>query len=435
MSNWRGFRTVKQKQIERQVAAYARLQMFSGAVLVAQNGRVVHRSICGLASHELQVKLGFEHRFNIGSISKLFVALAVARLAEQGRLDLNDPLSMTLLDFPNADLITLTHLLTNTAGLADHIVDPVTAELSTKAHSLDQLVALIGGMTPIAAPGTGLAYSNAHWVLLAKVIERVTGRPYAVAMKELVFDKAGLKNTGIAISAGVIPNQVSGYEIGISGVSRANFIDPSFEIGAGGVYSSCDDLWMLRQALSAGIIVSAEMWAQMQEPRERADDLGYGLGVISGRRFGREWHGHSGGTMGFVGTFTHYNSDDLTIIVLCNYGNGDAIQLDKDIAAIMFDEAYNAPRLVTGIGLTFDQLSKFTGSYAMRYMGRPIVLNVISVGNGLEAKFPMLPVAALLPISPTSFQAFIKGGRVTFVFDQNGVALNWSGEKIYGVRR
>lgn len=435
MSNWLGFRTVKQKQIERQVAAYARLQMFSGAVLVAQNGRVVHRSIRGIASHELQVKLGFEHRFNIGSISKLFVALAVARLAAQGRLDLNDALSKTLPDFPNADQITLAHLLTNMAGLADHIVDPVTAELSTKAYSLDQLVTLIAGMAPIAAPGSGLAYSNAHWVLLAKVIERVTGQPYAVAMKELVFDRAGLADTAIADHSAVMPNQVSGYEIGSSGVLPANFIDPSFEIGAGGIYSTCDDLWMLQQALTTHKIVSPRMWEEMQEPHGVADDLGYGLGVISGRRFGRDWHGHSGGTMGFVSTFTHFPNDDLTIIVLCNYGNGDAIQLDKDIAAIVFGEPCLAPKIPTGIDLPIDQLRVFEGSFDMRYMGRPMVLEISLAGAALTAKFPLLSSAILLSITPTSFQASIKGGRVTFEFDENGVALNWSGEKIYGSRK
>ncbi len=435
MSKWLGFCTSKQKLIEQQIAAYARLQMFSGAVLVAKGNKVMHRSTRGLASHELQVNLGFTHRFNIGSISKLFVALAVARLAEQGRLKLNEPLSKTLPNFPNAGQITLTHLLSNTAGLADHIVDPITAEFSTKAHSLDQLVALIAGMAPIAAPGMPLAYSNAHWVLLAKVIERVTGQSYAVALKELVFDVAGLADTAIAERSAAMPNQVTGYEIGSSGALPASFIDPSFEIGAGGIYSTCDDLWMLQQALTTHKIVSPRMWAQMREPHGFADDLGYGLGVISGQRFGWNWHGHSGGTMGFVSTFTHYPDDDLTIIVLCNYGNGDAIQLDKDIAAIMFDKPCLAPILPAGINLPIDQLREFEGSFDMHYMGRPMVLEISLAGSALTAKFPLLPSATLLPITPTSFQASIKGGRVTFEFDKNGVAMNWSGEKIYGIRR
>ena len=167
--------------------------------------------------------------------------------------------------------------------------------------------------------------------------------------------------------------------------------------------------------------------------------MGYGYGVVTGRRFGRAWWGHSGGTFGFTSFLTHYPAEDVTVIVLSNFDNGSAAGLEHDLAAVMFREPYSLPSDNLEVTVARDVLATYEGTYRTEFAGRRTDARVKLEGDHLCVTFPLLPTARLRALSPTRFQGRLKGGEVTFVFvvEQEqvvGIALDWSGHKLFAPR-
>jgi CubicO group peptidase (beta-lactamase class C family) len=331
-----------------------------GAVaLVAQGDRILFRGAAGLASVELQVPLDPAQRFHIGSLTKTVTAATVLRLAAAKRLSLDDPLARYLPDYPNGAHITLAQLLDHTAGISDAFDAAPTESLDTAA-----VVKRIAAKPADFPPGSAWRYSNAGYLLLGAVIEKVTGKPWQEAMREQVFEPAGMRHTLYGGDTDIVPGQVEGYSADGRGAAvRAPFASMSGPGAAGALSSNVDDLFRFLRALRGGLLPSALNRA-MTTAQHTSDGqpVPYGYGIMLGNVRGRPVLEHNGGIDGFAAQFTYFPAQDVTVVVLANTDSGrpNPRALAHRLGALAIGDPYPALPVQP---LSAEQAQRLAGRY------------------------------------------------------------------------
>lgn len=234
--------------LDRFIGRFAGFGMFDGTVLVDAGGEVIYRRSFGKASYEFDIDHNRETRFRIASVSKLVTDVAVARLVDEGSMNLDDPLKKYLPDFPSSDAITVEHLLRQTSGIA-HTNDQPWGE---EAMTLDVLVARLAEVPLDFAPGSKASYSNGGYAVLAKAIETATGQSFGDALRDLVFDPLGMTGSGhITDSRAPIEKMASAYEPGTYPGRRrhSRYYAVESRPAGGSLYSTADDLHRFARAV------------------------------------------------------------------------------------------------------------------------------------------------------------------------------------------
>jgi CubicO group peptidase (beta-lactamase class C family) len=239
---------------------------FSGVVLVANGGEPVFRQAYGVAERRFDVPIRVDTRFNIGSIGKLITQMAIAQLAEAGKLRLEDKLERWLPDWPreSAVKITIEHLVAHRSGVPDFLNEPYLHERFFKTdrsrlrHNRDFL-SIFRDEPLLFEPGTSERYSNSGFVLLGEIIGKASGEDFYDYVRKHILDPAGMKETGYFESDDVTPNVATGYypDRDADGALRENTIRlwPR-GFAAGGLYSTVDDLLRFETALRGGELAS-----------------------------------------------------------------------------------------------------------------------------------------------------------------------------------
>lgn len=275
---------------------------FSGAVSVTRNGKELVRGAWGLADREKKIPNRPDTRFNLGSMNKMFTAVAVAQLAQSGKLSFQDPVGKHLKDYPNreiAEKVTIHHLLTHTGGTGD-IFGPEFDRNIEKLRGLKDYVALYGARPPRFPPGSRWAYSNYGFILLGRIIEEVSGMSYYDYVREKIFLPAGMKSTASYWKTEEVDNLARGYDPGPDGSFKRNDDTlPMRGTSAGGGYSTVDDLQRFAAALLGRKLLDAKHTALLTTPHASTGRRGaYGYGFIIGGEGPWKWFGHGGGAPG-----------------------------------------------------------------------------------------------------------------------------------------
>lgn len=322
------------RELETFVDRLAGADAFSGAVLLARHGKPLFQKAYGQASKEFGVPNRVDTKFNLGSMNKMFTAVAIAQLAEQGKLSFEDPLSKFLPDFPDAETaskIRIKHLLTHTSGLGSYFNQQFRESSRARWRTVDDMMQLARGDSAAFEPGTRSAYSNTGFLVLGKVIEKVTGQSYYDYVRENIFRPAGMTSTDSYELDRVTPNLALGYEKEFTdqGVSfRNNLFQHVIRGGpAGGGYSTVEDLLRFDQALRANKLVGPE-YVQLllsAKPELHSARYGYGFGVDPERGIA----GHSGGFPGISSNLDMFLGSGYTAVVLSNYGGGSMPVVQK----------------------------------------------------------------------------------------------------------
>lgn len=289
----------------------------SGAVLLARDGRPLLKAGYGLADEAAGTANTPRTRFCIGSMGKLFTAVAVMQAVEAGRLALEAPLRAYLPDYPNAaiaDQVTLRHLLTHTGGTGDIFGPAYDGHAGSSSDPAD-LVRLYGARDPQFAPGSRWGYSNYGFVLLGRVLEVVAGKPYGVLVEEQVLGPARMDATTL-VFAGRGPTATAYAGARQTGLRP---LPPYVGLPAGGGYSSVEDLHRFVIALTGGRLLRGETLRAMTSPLVVAGAGHWGLGFAIRERNGRRYFGHGGAAPGVNGDLAVFT--DRTTIVLANRGH------------------------------------------------------------------------------------------------------------------
>ncbi|KLD62318.1 serine hydrolase domain-containing protein [Dyella japonica] len=316
--------------------------------VIAKGDTIVYRGATGLAQIELGVPLDPDQVLRIASVTKMFTAATVIKLAEMGKLSLDDTLATYLPDFPNAGKITLRELLQHTAGVSDKTKDPQPGFMRRDVDTAT-LVDEIRKRTPAFAPGAQQQYSNGGYILLGAVIEKVTGEPWHVAMTRLLLEPLGLQHIRYGDNAVVIPGRVAGYtsDNPAHQINNAGYISMSIPAAAGGLVATADDLLRWMRALAHGQVISAKDFQMMITPAMPGAAHPYGMGMYLWHVRGSSMVGHTGQIDGFCSAVAYLPKQDVTVIVLANDDHFDARTMSRRLAAIALGRPYETPVAAT----------------------------------------------------------------------------------------
>lgn len=401
------------------------------AVAVVQNDEIVLSRGYGLANLEYRVVVTPDTPFDIGSVTKQFTAFAVAMLAAEGKLSLDDDVRKFIPEMrATGSIIRIEHLLNHTSGLRDEfnlltmegygVEDAITFEHSLRLITNQEEL--------LFEPGEKWEYSNSGYTLLAEVISRVTQTPYRVWIKANVFTPLGMTRTSFPEDVGtIIEGRARSYTATASGF-RAAAVNKS-SLGCSNLFSTAND--MARWAVNFNNVrVGGQSIISRMGERGILNDgtlTDYAFGQFLGEYRGAHTFSHGGGVGGYRSAFIRFPEQKLAVIVLANADYFNAMALAKQVAEIFIGDVLHAapPGVENGsaneaASRKSVELKDCIGSYRLESTGK--VLEVVMQDTVLALKNLATEGKALPLAQLDSGQFMIEGMglRLSFVVDDDG---------------
>ena len=323
------------EQLERLVEREMRVQGLPiVAIALVDDQQIVWAKGFGTVDSATRRDAGPQTVFRVGSVSKLFTDIAIMQLVEQGKLDLDAPVSRYIPDFhphnPFGKAITLRQLMSHRSGLVRE--PPVGSYFDSTSPPLAATIASLNRTTLVYAPETHTKYSNAAIATVGYVLERVAGAPFAQALSKAVLEPLGMTSSGFA------PTPILTRDVAPASMWTLDgrmFAAPSFQLGiapAGSMYTTVTDLGRFLSALFAGgrgvngSVLEPETIAQMWTPQfaRGGEQSGYGIGFRIGTLDGHKSVGHDGAIYGFATTLQALPNDKLGVVVVTTRDGANA---------------------------------------------------------------------------------------------------------------
>jgi D-alanyl-D-alanine carboxypeptidase len=305
---------------------------FAGAVLIAKDGAPVHVAAYGLANRSPDVPNQTDTKFNLGSMDKMFTAVAVLQLVEQGRLSLDSRISDYWPDYPNQEIarkVTLHHLLVHTSGMGDCFEGDFFTTPKDQLRTVKGYLPLFVDDPLQFEPGSQFAYSNEGYIVLGLIIEKVTGQSYWDYVRENVYRPSGMSHTAAYELDTQVPNRAIGYTTqDAQGNETGTLADntplmPIKGTPAGGGYSTVEDLLNFSNALLGYQLLSPESTELLLEGKvEVRRGIQYAYGFFDKMIGGQRVVGHTGGAPGVCTFMEMFLDSGYTVIVLSNTDQG-----------------------------------------------------------------------------------------------------------------
>lgn len=357
-------------------------------VAVAHRGEIAFVRGYGTADLEQGVPAGPETVYGVTSITKQLVAAAVLRLADAGRLSLDDSVSKHLPDFPlQGRPVTVRHLLGHTSGifpLRSFSSLPDTT-LLRRDLGYAQMVELFGAQPFEFEPGERWAYNNLGYYLLGEIVSRVTGTPWGEHV-ERELAALGIHHTVFCDQNRLVPHRARPYEARrAGGFANARWISLHIFGASGAFCSTAGDLVRWTHLLFGGQVVSPASLRGMTTPGVLADGrpTGYGYGLYVGELAGHR-RLHHGGTSPWGAYLSHYPDDGLTVVVLTNaagVGRERGAELEEALARAAFGIE------IPDLPMAAEEAARYEGTYALQLPeGRTLDLRVFVEDGVLKAQ-------------------------------------------------
>jgi len=314
------------KELDAYIDKLAGAEAFSGTVLLAKDGEIIYRKAAGLASRAFNVPNDMETKFNLGSMNKMFTAVAIAQLAERGQLRYDDSTGTYLgtdwLPETITSRVQIRHLLTHSSGLGSYFNETFDCSSRALFRTVDDYKPLVAGETLAFEPGSDWQYSNTGFLLLGAIVEKVSGLSYFEYVKRHIFEPAGMASTDSYEMDIDTPNLAIGYsrERGPGGtVWRNNLYAHVVKGGpAGGGFSTAEDLLRFALAMRSGRLVRPETLDLLWSPKPELHSPGYGYGFMVSQGPDGRAVGHGGGFAGISSELDIHLDSGYTIVVLSN---------------------------------------------------------------------------------------------------------------------
>ncbi len=347
------FAQEKARQIENLLNKYHEYDQFNGSVLVADDGKVIFSQGYGMANMEHDIPNRPDTKHRLGSITKQFTAALILQLVEEGRLELDKPISAYLPDYkgPAADVVTIHHLLNHSSGIPSYTSFPgFFQEQSRDPASPVEFVKTFADSTLQFTPGEKFAYNNSGYFLLGHIIEEVTGKSYEQVLREKIFDPLNMNDTGYDHHATLLKNRASGYEKHGNEYVNAPYLDMSLPYAAGSLYSTVEDLYKWDRALEGDKILSEKSKKLMFSPQMPDGDAHYGYGwSLRKLPVGQSTDSvpivaHGGGINGFNTLIVRFPEEEDLVVLLNNTGGTRLRDMAVGINNILHGEKAEMPK-------------------------------------------------------------------------------------------
>lgn len=288
------------------------------ACAVAKDGNLEINRGYGMADLEKKLPLESDAKFDIGSLSKQFVAAASLLLVEEGKISLSDTIRRFIPELPDyGHTITINHLLTHTSGIRDW-----TGLRPLQAKPMDVLLLILQQKELNFVPGNEWSYSNSGYVLLKEIIERVSGKSFGEFCQQRIFTPLGMIHTSYQVQGYKgIAKMANAYEKSRGGWQPATL--EGLERGGGALISTAADLIVWNKALATGQL-SAFVSAKLMEPTQlnSGRELRYARGIYMDSLGKQPFWWHSGSAEGYKSLLAYFPEEKLSIAILCNSGDG-----------------------------------------------------------------------------------------------------------------
>lgn len=355
---------------------------FNGNVLVAKSGSIIYQKSFGYKDYFSGEELDTNSVFYMASVSKQFTAMGILILTEQKKISLDDTLRNFFPQLPYYN-ITIRQMLTHTSGLPKYEVEMPKKWDHKKIAFNNDLIAFFANekIPPRFLPGKKWEYSNTAYILLASIIEKVSGQTFADFMEENIFKPLGMEHSRIYNTRRSSHERIPDYAYGFmySDSLKRYMLPDSMPFygnivyqldgieGDGSVNTTTSDLFKWEQALINQSIFSKNLREQMLEPHSLMDTtlkIYYGYGVILGENETGKYITHTGIWPGYRTVLTHYKNEDITIIVLSN--NESNVQaISNALTYVLFDREVIFPYVHKEINLDPKISDRYTGKYSL----------------------------------------------------------------------
>ena len=387
------------------IKSYVAAGDFSGVVFIAKGDQILVERAYGKADFQRDVANQVGTRFRIASLSKTFTAAAIELLATQGKLSLKDRLSKYVDGIANGDTITVEQLLSHKSGVGELDAPDVYRECLPN----EEVIRRLRMASPLFVPGTDSHYSNEGYFLLAMIIEKASGIPYAAFLQKNIFDPLRLVNTGSACkepppgpnAAGNVPGAKTGS------INPLPFEEAAV-VGPGSLYATAPDLYAWLRAVDAN-------------PAFQVQRLDYPYGWGKRNYSGHDLIEQSGIHEGFNAHMALYPNEHLYAIVLSNVQSGFFGRLPKDLEAVLFGGETSHPTEVKAQVLSAAALEEYAGAYKASEV--PIPQNLVVRDGELHMQWGNYPFLRILtPTAKDEFFFRYEYARVRFERDHGKIA-------------
>lgn len=305
-------------------------------ILIAQNGQPVYRKSFGSANLELNVSNKPDYVFRIGSMSKQFTAVCILKLAQEGKLNLEDDIMKYLPDYnSHGRHITIANLLSHTNGIYNIEESKDWPSIVISNQSPHELLNYFMNDSLTFEPGTSMKYTNSGYMIAGLIIEKVSGISLSKYLRQNIFDPLGMTHTSAGNFDSVIINAVNGYDPALEKdrFKPAIYMSWNWSFGNGNIVSNVDDLLKWDNALYTDKIIKKEWlekaWTQYTLSDGRIAHYGFGWSI-------NNFHGmklieHDGGVNGFSSDGIRVPSKKLYVVILSNKPSTDQNRIAQDI--------------------------------------------------------------------------------------------------------
>jgi len=345
------------------------------SVGVIQDGGFIYKKSFGMANLDYDIPITSKSKFKIGSITKEFTASCIALLALEGKLNLDDKVIEYIPEMSDyAKSITIRNLLYHTSGLRDYLNLFRYAGFDfDKSYSREDSIKILFRQKSLDfEPGEIKTYSNSGYLLLAKIVNLVSGKSLKEYSDELIFKPLGMDDTFYISGLNeVIKNKVIPYKINDSEITH--FIHNLEPIGAGGMYSTIDDFLKWDNNFNDPKVGGLEFLELIQKKgylNNNAEIEDYGMGFMHGEHNGRKWIGHGGAYFGFRSFHMRFPEFKTSIIIMANREDTEEYSKSALISDILLmpTKTISTAETKTIIApvellLSLSELEKFCGHY------------------------------------------------------------------------
>lgn len=350
-------------------------ELAMGSLIISQNGIIKYEKAIGYSyiDKDKKVPADIYTKYRIGSTTKMFTAVMIFQLIEEGKLSLDKKLNVYFPDLPNSNKITINDMLYHRSGLHDYTRDTKFPEWMDKPQTHDTLLTIIKEKGSDFEPGTRADYSNSNYLLLGYIIEKVCNVPYADALKTRITSKLNLKSTHFGNPINLNNNEATSYKYAENNWNKEKETNLSIHGGAGSIVSTPTDMIIFMEALFSYKLINKSSLSKMET---MIDD--YGMGMFANKYGSKNSFGHNGRIEEFYSALWYFPNKKLSFAYCTNGIDYPRADIIEGILKICFNEQFTLPFTKDSI-LQSDGLDKYIGTYS----SDQIVVNCTKDGNKL----------------------------------------------------
>jgi CubicO group peptidase (beta-lactamase class C family) len=408
--------------VNRVFAAWSAADGPGCALGVSRDGQVVYENGYGMANLELDAPITAASIFHVASVSKQFTGMAIALLARDRKLSLDDDVRKYITELPDyGHRITIRHLLNHTSGLRDQwdLLYMARGRFEENRITESDVLEIVSRQKALNfVPGTEYLYSNTGYTLAGTIVKRVSGKSLREFADERIFKPLGMTSTHFHDDyTMVVKGRAAAYTRGSDGKWHVSL--PNYDTyGATSLFTTVGDLLKWDANFGKPVVGDERLLRDLRASATLAngDTTGYGLGIATEVYRGAQLVGHSGGDAGYRTYLGRFPEHGLSVTVLCNAAPANPVALTRAVADIYLGTklAPADPLTKATVTLTSEQLARLAGVYVNPVTGAPTFITLrrdtLIVGRTAGP--------ALVPLSERRFR--VTGQPVELEFTPSG---------------